>query len=196
MTRVYQTEFSCSLSEIEFLEGKRYRFSTDICKYNIDPNFDLEGPRIMKYLWSNNKIIKFHHLTEPGCKDNNFLAVWAKSRNGHNRTDGIDLHVLNCKTIYHHQTHHVTVDGADGSILEAIPVGDRTDFTQEDKVINILAFKGIVGASDLLSEVNVKYFTSHAPDTKWIGASLTGLGRSRTLLDCRRGRNSKTLETP
>jgi len=83
----------------------------------------------MKYLWSNSNIIKNNYVTEPRCKDTNFLAIWAKSRNGQNRTDRIDLNVLNCKTSYHYQSHHVIVDGTDGSILEAVPVGEPTNFT-------------------------------------------------------------------
>ena len=66
------------------------------------------------------------------CRHPNFLAIWAKSRNAYNKSGGIDLNALYCKPSYYYQTHEVTVDGTDGSILKAEPVGKRTNFTQED----------------------------------------------------------------
>ena len=41
------------------------------------------------------------------------------------------------------------MDGTNGSILKADPVGERVNFTQEDKIIDIITFEGnvAVGAS-------------------------------------------------
>ena len=103
----------------------------------------------------------------PECKDPNlFLAIWAKARNGNNRSDGLDLNALYCKPSYHYQAHEVTVDGADGSILKAGPVGGRTGFTQEAKIIDIIMFEGNVGQAATISGVNPRYFSSEAPDPK------------------------------
>jgi len=164
-TSVYQTELSCSPTEIEFLEGNKYRFSTDHCKYTINPIFDHNGPRTMKYLWSNSNFFKNHYPTELGCKDTHFLAIWAKSRNDNNRSDELDINALLCKPSYHYQTHEVTVEGTDGSILDSVPVGEPTNFTREDKIIDILTFEGIVDGVATDYDVNAKYFSFQAPDS-------------------------------
>ena len=164
-TRVYQTEPTCIPAEIEASEGTEYKFSTDKCTYTIDPLLNPNGTRNMMYIgFANGDGLASYYLREVECKDPNlFLAIWAKSRNANNRSDELDLNALYCKTSYHYQTHEVTVDGADGSILEADPVGKRTNFTQEDKLIDILTFEGNVGAAATVYGVNTKYLASQAP---------------------------------
>jgi len=69
--------------------------------------------------------VKIWNLREYfNSKDPNlFLAIWAKSRNAYNKSDGLDLNALYCKPSYYYQIHEVTVSGGDGSILKADPVG-------------------------------------------------------------------------
>jgi len=167
-TRVYQTELACTPSEIKASEGKEYTFSTDKCTYSINPILNPNATRNMMYIgFANDDGTALYYLTGALCKDRNlFLAIWAKSRNPHNRSDELDLNALYCKPSYHYQTHEVTVDGADGSILKADPVGEQTNFTQEDKIINIFMFEGNVGAAATVDGVNPKYFSSVAPDSK------------------------------
>jgi len=166
-TRVFQTELTCTPAEIEAPEESSgtYKFSTNKCTYPINPLYNPNGTRNMMYIgWANNDGITDYYLTTPECKDPNlFLAIWAKSRNAHNRSEELDLNALYCKASYHYQTHEVTVDGADGSTLETHPIGKRTNFTQEDKVIDILMFEGNVGAAATVEKVNTKYFASTAP---------------------------------
>ena len=167
-TRVYQTELACTPAEIE-ASGTTYKFSTDKCTYSIDPLYNPNGTQNMMYIgYANNDGMTDYYLTTPECKDPNlFLAIWAKSRNANNRSDELDLNALYCKTSYHYQTHEVTVDGADGSILEADQVGKRTNFTQGDKIIDVILFEGNVGAAATVHEVNTKYFASKAPNSMW-----------------------------
>ncbi|PUU79492.1 hypothetical protein B9Z19DRAFT_1125086 [Tuber borchii] len=164
-TRVYQTELACTPAEIEASEGTEYKFSTDKCTYSINPLLNPNGTRNMMYIgFANGDGVAHYYLREAECKDPNlFLAIWAKSRNANNRSDELDLNALYCKTSYRYQTHEITVDGADGSILKADPVGKRTNFTQEDKIIDIITFEGNVGAAATVYGVNAKYFASQAP---------------------------------
>ena len=167
-TRVCQTELSCTPSEIKkALKGTLYKFSADKCEHYMDSILELNGNRTMMYIGSRNSygVKPYYPAGLEECTDWNFLVVWAKSRNDHNRSDGLDLNALYCKPSYYYQTHKVTVDGTDGSILEAVPVGEPTSFTQEDKIINILTFEGIVGAAATLYDVNAKYFSSRAPES-------------------------------
>ena len=108
------------------------------------------------------------YLTKSKCNDPNlFLAIWAKSRNAHNRSDELDLNALYCKPSYHYQTHKVTVDGTDGSIIKADPVGEQTDLTQGDKIVDIEMFEWNVGAAATPHGVNTKHFKSSAPNSKF-----------------------------
>jgi len=94
-------------------------------------------------------------LRKAECKDPNlFLAIWAQSHNAHNRSDELDLNTLYCKQSYHYETDEVTVDGTDGSIMKADPVGERTNFTWEDKIINIVRVGGNVAAAAKDLDVN------------------------------------------
>ena len=159
-TRVYQTELACTPPEIKLSKGTNYTFSTDKCTHSVDPILKPNGTRNMWYIGFASK----DGLIETECKDPNlFLAIWAKSRNAHNRSDELDLNALYCKPSYHYQTHEVTVEGADGSILKADPVGKRTNFTQEDKIVDILTFEENVGSGVTSFGVNPKYFQSYAP---------------------------------
>jgi len=166
-TRVYQTELACTPSEIKSLEGTEYTFSTDKCTYSINPILNPNSTRNMMYIgFANNDGTALYYLTDALCKDRNlFLAIWAKSRNAHNRSDELDLQALYCKPSYHYQPYEVTVDGPGGSILKADPVGERTNFTREDKIIDILTFEGNVGTAATVAEVNAKYFSPEAPDS-------------------------------
>ena len=166
-TGVYQTELTCTASEINASEGTAYTFSTDKCTYSIDPILNPNGTRNMWYIgFANNDGTANYYLRKTECKDPNlFLAIWAKSRNAHNRSDELDLNALYCKPSYHYQLYEVTVDGIGGSILKADPVGVRTNFTQEDKIIDIIMFEGNVGAASAASGVNPKYFSNEAPDS-------------------------------
>ena len=162
-TRVFQTELACTPAEIEASEGAVYKFSTDKCTYTNG----ILTPNMMYIGFANDDGAASYYLKKSECEDPNlFLAIWAKSRNAHNESDELDLNALYCKPSYHYQTHEVTVDGTDGSILEANPVGKRTNFTQGDKIIDILMFEGNVGAAATVSGVNAKYFTSEAPITR------------------------------
>ena len=172
-TRVYQTELACTPSEIKFLEGTTYMFSTDKCFHAVDPLlYPSNYTGNMMYIGFGNFYGTGSHrnilLDKEECKDPNlFLAIWAKSRNAHNKSAGFDLNALYCKPSYHYQTHEVTVDGADGSILKAEPVGRRTNITQGDKIIDIITFEGNVGQFSTVSGVNPRYFSSEAPNPKW-----------------------------
>ena len=162
-TRVYQTELVCTPSEIEAVRDATYKFSTDSCTYSYSP-LGPSGTRSMRYIgFSNNSA---NDMAKSECKDPNlFLAIWAKSRNAYNRSDELDLNALYCKPSYHYQTHEVTVDGHYSSIMKADPVGKRTNFTQEDKIIDITLFEGNVGAAATPPQANSKYFSSKAPDS-------------------------------
>ena len=92
-----------------------------------------------------------------------FLAIWAKSRNAHNKSDELDLNALYRKPSYHYQIHEATVDGINGSILKANPFGERANFTQEDKIIDIATFEGNAAAGATVWEVNAKYFSDLGP---------------------------------
>jgi len=106
-------------------------------------------------------------LRKAECKDPNlFLAIWAQSHNAHNRSDELDLNTLYCKQSYHYETDEVTVDGTDGSIMKADPVGERTNFTWEDKIINIVRVGGNVAAAAKDLDVNPRYFSTDAPDSR------------------------------
>ena len=166
-TRVYQTELECTPSQIIAFGRTTYKFSTDNCTYSIDPILNSNGTRNMMYIgFANDNGDLRYHLTNTECKDPNlFLAIWAKSRNAYNRSDELDLNALYCKPSYYYQTHEVTVSGSDGSILKADPVGKRTSFTHEDKIIDIITFEGNVGAAATAAGVYSKYFPSEAPDS-------------------------------
>ena len=166
-TRVYQTELACTPSEIKASEGTRYTFSTDKCRYEIDPLSKPNRNRTMVYIWFPSFGVSFDlNYEQIGCRGANlFLAIWAKSHNAHNRSDELDLNALYCKPSYYYQTHEVTVDGTNGSILKAEPVGKRRNFTREDKIIDIDIFEESVGAASTLLDVNPKYFSSTAPNS-------------------------------
>ena len=174
-TRAYQTELTCTPAEIEASGRITYKFSTDKCTETIDPITDPyrkpipnpNGTRNMMYIgFANGDGLAKHHLTPKKCKDPNlFLAIWAKLRNAHNRSDELDLNALYCKPSYYYQTYEVTVNGADGSILKVGPVGERTNFTQGDKIIDIIKFEGNVGTAGTEPKVNAKHFTSSAPNS-------------------------------
>ncbi|PUU73735.1 hypothetical protein B9Z19DRAFT_1094473 [Tuber borchii] len=155
--RVYQTELACTpceIKEIKSPNGTEYTFSTDKCVYSTDPLPNPNATRNMMYIW----------LTEGECREPNlFLALWAKSRDAHNRSDELDLNTLYCKPSYHYQTHEVTVDGTNGAILRAVPVGGRTNFTQEDKIIDIFEFERNVGLVATSSGGSPRHFSNQAP---------------------------------
>jgi len=169
-TRVYQTELSCTPSEIEAVEGNIYKFSTDRCTHvgnplsPLPPLPDFNGTRNMMYIGFGHGGSSFYFFDREKCKDSNlFLAIWAKSSNAHNKSDGLDLNALYCKPSYHYQTQEVTVDGTNGSILKAEPVGERTNFTQEDKVFDIITFEENEGQFGTVDGVNPGYFPSTGP---------------------------------
>ena len=167
-TRVYQTELACTPPEITASMGTKYKFSTDKCTFNINPIFKPNSTRNMMYIGfaSALDLISYGAENIKGCNGPNlFLAIWAKSRNAHNRSDELDLNALYCKPNYHYQIHEVTVDGADGSILKASPVGERTNFTQQDKIINIPIFESSVSSVDTVSGSNPKYFFNRGPES-------------------------------
>ena len=162
-TRVYQTELACTPSDIKLLKGTTYMFSTDKCFHHVDPLPNPNGTRNMMY-FGPPSFNSYYFLSDKECEDPNlFLAIWAESRNAHNKSDILDLNALYCKPSYHYQTHEVTVDGSDGSILKADPVGERTNFTQEDKIIDITMFERSVGAAEIDPEANPGYFPPDAP---------------------------------
>ena len=171
-TRVYQTELSCTPSEIEAVGGTIYNFSTERCTHVGNPlhprnnSLDFNGTRNMMYIGFGNShtIGSSHYFDKEKCKDPNlFLAIWAKLPNPNNKGDELDINALYCKPSYHYQTHEVTVDGTDGSILKAECVGGRTNFTQEDKIIDLATFEGNVGSAATSDAVNSRYFSSEAP---------------------------------
>ena len=174
-TIVYQTELSCTPSEIEAVGGSIYKFSTERCAHvgnPLNPREDLvnfNGTRNMMYIGFGNVVPEtgsFYVFDREKCKDPNlFLAIWAKSSNAHNESDGLDLNALYCKPSYHYQTHEVTVDGTNRSILKAEPIGERTNFTQDDQVIDIIMFEGNVGRLGTINGVNSEYLTSPGPDS-------------------------------
>ena len=167
-TRVYQTELTCTPPEITASMGTQYTFSTDKCTHTIDPIFDPNSARNMMYVGftvpqdlTSHKVLNKTHCNDP----NLFFAIWAKSRNAHNRSDELDLNALYCKPNYHYQAHEVTVDGADGSILKTSPVGERTNFTQQDKIIDITMFESSVSSASTALGSNPKYFLYQGPDS-------------------------------
>ncbi|PUU79494.1 hypothetical protein B9Z19DRAFT_1125088 [Tuber borchii] len=171
-TRVYQTELACTPAEIKkkSSEGIEYKFSTDGCAYSIDPLNSFYYPnrtRNMMYIGlANHHDLSILPLADRECKDLNlFLVIWAKSRNAHNRSEGLDLNALYCKPSYYYQTHKVTVDGADGSIIKSKPVGERTNLTQDDKIIDIKIFEQNVDTAATATGVNTKYFAFRAPNS-------------------------------
>jgi len=91
----YQTELACTPSEIEFIGGP-YRFTTNKCTYSINPLLHLNGTQNMMYIrFANGNAISNYHLDSALCNDwNLFLALWAKSRNTHNKSAGLDLNAL------------------------------------------------------------------------------------------------------
>ena len=172
-TRVYQTELACTPAEIEASGENTYKFSTEKCTRafsnitNWNWNEAQNETRDMMYIWFSPSTSAENYDLEmgiSGCRDLNlFLAIWANSRNAHNKTSGLDLNALYCRPNYYYQTHEVTVDGTDGSIIEAEPVGKRTNFTQDDKIVDIEAFENIVGVSYTAFGVNTKHFAPRAP---------------------------------
>ncbi|RPB03871.1 hypothetical protein L873DRAFT_1786829 [Choiromyces venosus 120613-1] len=166
-TRVYQTELSCTPAEVTSEKGPSLNFKTDKCEYSIDPISNPNATRRIMYIgFANDDGVGDYYLTKAKCKDPNlFLAIWAKSQNAHNRSDELDLNALYCKPSYHYQTYEVTVDATDCSITKADPVGERTNFTQADKIINIIMFEGNVGAAATISRANAKYFASESPNS-------------------------------
>ena len=180
-TRVYQTELSCTPSEIEVFQGGKiggalYKFSTDRCTHVGNPlkplvnhNGTTQSMQNMMYIGFGNSYhtLRFNFLDKEKCKDPNlFLAIWAKSAYPHNKSDELDLNALYCKPSYHYQTCEVTVDGTDGSIMKAGAVGGRTNFTQEDKIIDITTFEGNLGEAGTPLGVNPRYFSYEAPQSK------------------------------
>ena len=166
-TRVYQTELACTPPEITASMGTQYTFSTDKCTYTVDPISNTNGTRNMTYIGFTipQDLVSYEVLNERCCNDPNlFFAIWAKSRNADNRSDELDLNALYCKPNYHYQTHEVTVDAADGSILKTSPVGERTNFTQRDGIINITIFESSVGSASTDLGSNPKYFLYQGPD--------------------------------
>jgi len=165
-TRVYQTELACTPPEIKETNspvGSSYIFSTDKCRYAFRVS---DGYRIMLYIGFTNTD-SYLYLGKKECKDPNlFLAIWVQPGNPNNKSDIHDLNALFCKPSYHYQTHEVTVDGHNGSILKTNPVGERTNFTQEDKIIDVVTFEGNVGAAATDFGVNPKYFSSQAPESR------------------------------
>ena len=167
-TRVYQTELACTPPEITASMGTKYKFSTDKCTYTVDPISNPSSTRNMIYIGFGSEFDSMFYgdLNLRACNDPNlFLAIWAKSRNAHNRSDELDLNALYCKPNYHYQTHEVTVDGSDGSILKASPVGERTNFTQEDKIINIQKFESSASLPRTFSRPNPKYSFYPGPES-------------------------------
>ncbi|PUU76809.1 hypothetical protein B9Z19DRAFT_1129183 [Tuber borchii] len=170
LTRVYQTELSCTPAEIKAVNETTYKFSTNRCTHVGAPLPDLHTPyhtQNMMYIGFGNYQSgrSFFFLNKEECRDPNlFLAIWAKSLDARNRSDLLDLNALYCKPSYHYQTHEVTVDGTSGSIMKAEPVGRRTNFTQEDKVIDIIRFEGNVGDAATVPGVNPGYFSAFAPN--------------------------------
>ena len=165
LTRVYQTELACTPSEIETAGGATYKFSTDRCTIFWTPIISRNGTRSMHYMGFGHGSRSCEETKAEHKHQNLLLAIWAKSRNAHNRSDELDLNALYCKPSYHYQTHEVTVDGHNGSIIKTDPVGKRRDFTQEDKIIDIDTFEQSVDTAFTPPDSNPKYFSSRAPDS-------------------------------
>ena len=161
-TRIYQTELECTPVEIKVLRGTSYTFITDKFEYERDPLPNPGRTRTMMYLGFADSL-----LDDVYEGPNSFSAIWAKSRKSQNGSDELDLSALDCTTSYHYQTYEVTVDGRDGSILKAGPVGEPTNFTQEDKIINISVFEADLLSAATNPSVNSKYFSYEAPVPKW-----------------------------
>ena len=168
-TRVYQRELSCNPAKIKAVDDYTFKFSTDRCTHVSYPFSGLNANRsqIMYHGFGNDyNTSGYLFLTEVECRDPNlFLAIWVKPRIPFNKSHEVDLNALCCKPSYYYQTHEVTVDGTDGSILKADPVGKRTNFTQQEKIIDIITFEGIVGQAATASGINSRYFSSQAPDS-------------------------------
>ncbi|PUU79490.1 hypothetical protein B9Z19DRAFT_1064195 [Tuber borchii] len=196
-TKVYQTELACTPAKIESSGEYTYQFSTDKCTSPVYPFVNSNATRNMMYIgFANGDGIGQWYLTKNDCKDPDlFLAIWAKLRNTYNASDELDLNALYCKPSYHYQTYEVMVDGTDGSILKADPVGERTNFTQEDKIIDIIMFEGNVGAAATVSGVNAKYFPPEAPNTM-VRFEDWGLDYPTGQISYVIGLNSMTLKTP
>ena len=168
-TRVYQTELDCTPPKIEpLIPGPRdtYQFRTAGYVQYVQP-FLTNGNRTMMYIgFINNGSDAGYRLAPGMCREPNlFLAIWVKSRKVHNNSAQPDINALYCKPSYHYQTLEVTVDGTDGSILKAHPVGERTNFTQEDKIIDLEMFQRSVAGPGTDPRVNPKYFSSNGPDS-------------------------------
>jgi len=175
-TRVFKTELACAPAEIEYYKKLEYKIMVDKCAYIINPlgggpttpPSNSSRARNMIYLRSAHvaTLTNSETLRERVCEDqNSFLAIWANSRSTHYKADELDLYALYCKPSYYYQAHKVTAGGADGSIIEANPVGERTNLTQDDKIIDVRMFEGNVGTSDTLYGVNTKYFAYAAPSS-------------------------------
>ena len=156
-TIVYQTELACTPAEVKVSGGMIYAVGMGSVSYNLPR----AGRQAMWYIGSQSTNVGMQQ--GPIRNLNHFLAIWAKPRNAHNGSDEFDLNTLYCKLSYHYQTYEITVHGPDGSILKADPVGERTNFTQEDKIINILEFEKDVAWADASIEANPKYFPGQAP---------------------------------
>ena len=167
-TRVYQTELSCTPFEMEAVGDTKYKFSTDRCTHVTVPLLCNNLTRNMIYTTFGNQYDPddVYFFDKPECRDPNlFLAIWAKSPNPYNKSDELDLNALYCKPSYHYQSYEVTVDGTDGSILKAEPVGERTSFTQEEKIVDIITFEENLGAAATAAGVNPGYLPKGAPDS-------------------------------
>ena len=173
-TRVFQTELACAPVEMEYYEKLKYKITVDKCAYLVEPLGDsLTIPpsnssraRNMIYIRSRHAVTLVGSPGERVCEDLYlFFAIWADSRSAHYKADELDLNALYCKPSYYYQAHKVTVGGADGSIIEANPVGERTNLTQDDKIIDLRMFEENVGTTDTLYSVNTKYFAYNAPNS-------------------------------
>ena len=176
-TRVFQTELACAPAEIEYFEELYYKISVDKCEYVIDPLWDDFGIPPSNSSRSRNMIyVQSAQIGTLGgfeskrvvCEDQHlFLAIWVNSRSAHNKADELDLNALYCKPSYHYQTHEVTVDGADGSIIKVKPVGERTNLTQYDKIIDIEIFEDNLGTATAGKRINTGRFRSSGPNSKF-----------------------------
>ena len=172
-TRVFQTKLACAPAEIEYFEELKYKISVDKCAYVIYPHrISLTPPpsnfsrsRNMMYIRSSPAITPGNFESERVC-EKLFIAIWANSRSAHNEADEPDLNALYCKPSYHCQTHKVTVDGADGSIIKVKPVGEQTNLTQDDKIIDIKIFEEILGTAAAGNRMTTGRFRSSAPNSK------------------------------
>ena len=165
-TRVYQMEPACTPSVIEERKSRNgitSKFSPDKCIYSINPHSNPNATQDMMYIGlATNTSHDHNDLAKRECKEPNlFLAIWAKSRNAHNRSDEFDLNTLYCKPSYHFQDREITVEGTNGFTVRAVSVGERTNFTQEDKIIDIFKFKRNVGLVAISAGGNPKYLSIH-----------------------------------